>query len=703
MLTTYVRTAVSALGFAAATLPGPSHAEKHDRTTLSFYGPPGLIETPTADALPDGTLAFTTSHFGATLRNTLTFQITPRLSGSFRYSVIDAFNYGGTEDRLDRSFDLTFRLQDEGTIRPAISIGLRDFIGSGIYSSEYVVASKSIGDRLRISGGIGWGRLGSKNGFANPFGHIWGGFNTRRPFQDGVNNGGEIEANQWFRGDAALFGGVELRATDRLTVLAEYSSDAYVPETDRGLAAHRSPFNFGVNYRMSDRLTLGAYYLYGTDIGLSLSYNLNPKHARLPSGHEAAPPPVIAGGSRQAARGDKLRDNVSSGLAGQHLQLDSLTLEGREVTARVQNAHYDAAPQAIGRAARVLANSLPPSVENFTIVPVENGLPLSAIRLQRSDLEALEFAPDGAWQSYVRADIFDAYPLRSSTTDFTTGAYPKLDFGLRGYVAPSLFDPDSPIRADLGAELSLRYSPAPGILLSGALRQPIIGNLDDVTRVSNSVLPHVRSDAARYDAESDLAIPYLTAAYFFRPAPNLYGRVTAGWLERMYGGLSAELLWKPVDSRIAYGAELNYAKQRDFDGGFGFRDYDIVTGHGSIYYEMGNGFHAQIDAGRYLAGDWGATLTLDREFDNGWRIGGFLTLTDVPFDDFGEGSFDKGIRIQVPLSWLTGEPSRRGFATTIRPVTRDGGARLNVNNRLYELTRGYHDPRLNARWGRFWR
>ena len=171
----------------------------------------------------------------------------------------------------------------------------------------------------------------------------------------------------------------------------------------------------------------------------------------------------------------------------------------------------------------------------------------------------------------------------------------------------------------------------------------------------------------------------------------------------MFGGVSAELLWYPINSRLALGAEVNYARQRDFDVLFGFQNYDVVTGHASAYYDLGNGFRAQVDAGRYLAGDWGATFTLDREFNNGVRIGGFFTLTDVTSAEFGEGSFDKGIRVDIPLSWLTGRPSRETFSQTIRPTLRDGGARLNVRNRLYEVTRDYRARELADGWGRVFR
>ena len=135
------------------------------------------------------------------------------------------------------------------------------------------------------------------------------------------------------------------------------------------------------------------------------------------------------------------------------------------------------------------------------------------------------------------------------------------------------------------------------------------------------------------------------------------------------------------------GVELNYVKQRDFDQRLGFQDYSIVTGHVSGYYKFENGFMAQLDVGRYLAGDFGATLSLDREFANGWKIGAFATLTDVPFDDFGEGSFDKGIRLEIPFAWATGKQTRKSYKNTIRPILRDGGARLDVDGRLYDSVR----------------
>ena len=188
----------------------------------------------------------------------------------------------------------------------------------------------------------------------------------------------------------------------------------------------------------------------------------------------------------------------------------------------------------------------------------------------------------------------------------------------------------------------------------------------------------------------------------WKTGPDTYARFTAGYLERMFGGVSAEALWKPVSSRLALGVEANYVKQRAYDDYLGFQDYSVATGHASAYYEFGNGFTGQLDVGRYLAGDVGATVSLEREFANGWRVGGFFTLTDVSAEDFGEGSFDKGITFTVPIDWLIGKSDQRSSSATLRPLQRDGGARLSVPARLYEQVRSGHRQELVGNWSGVW-
>jgi len=680
---------------------------------LSFgyntYGYPGMIDMPAAHSRPDGELAFTSSYFAGQFRNTLTFQMSPRLSGSFRYSQLEDIRpqpgAAVVNSRLDRSFSLHFRFIDEGFRRPAVAVGLNDFLGTGLYESEYFVASKTFGERFRVSGGIGWGRLGGVGGFRNPLSFVADGFRRR----DASSNpfGGRVNGGNWFQGDAAFFGGVQWQASDKLHLTLEYSSDNNPSEVPSAFE-REIPFNFGATYRVRPGVGLSANYLYGSEFGVQLSMALNPKDPPTGSGRDPAPPPVVPRAVAQASdlgwtlgrdESRALESRVAQELELQGIRLHAMTVSGDTARLEVENETYHREAQAVGRTARALTGVMPARIEHFVIVPVTSGMLGSEVRIARTDLESLEHDLQNSWLSYKRAGIGPA----TGGERPVPGRYPAFDWGLKPYLTPSLFDPDDPVRADVGAELNARFEPVRGLEFSGTFRKKVAGTLDESTRPSTSVLPRVRSEANIYDREGDPAIIDLTGAYYFKPGADIYGRVTAGYLERMFGGVSGEVLWKPVQSRFALGVEVNYVQQRDFDQLWGFRDYEVMTGHVSGYWDMGNGYHAQVDLGRYLAKDWGATVALEREFENGWKIGAFATLTDVPFSTFGEGSFDKGLRITIPISWLSGEPSKDAYVSTIRPVTRDGGARLDVNGRLYEKVRPLHEPELSDGWGRFWR
>lgn len=672
--------------------------------SYNLYGVPGLIDMPTANVSPDATLSITAANAGNHTRGTLSFQITPRLSGSFRYSGISEFPIGGSVDGVyyDRSFDLRYQLLKETDYLPSVVVGLQDFIGTGIYGGEYLVATKEVLPGLELTGGIGWGRLGSRD----PFGST-----GTRPNVD-IGTGGTPTYDQWFRGDAAGFGGISYSPTEFLTFSAEYSSDTYAREQRRGEHEDDSPWNFGVDYRFRDGTQLSLYHTFGNTFGAQISFHTNPKSAATPGGRETAPVPVSV--RRPGAANDlgwtalptnSYRQTLTAALENDELVLEGLTLEARQATVRLRNPRYGQVPQAIGRTARAMTRVLPASVETFVIVPVVEGMALSAVTVRRSDLEALEHSDNA--EILARASITDGFGRAPSAFD---EVYPRFGWAIAPYTQFSVFDPDNPARADLGIRASASFRPTANLVFSGSITKKLAGNLDESNRNTGSALPSVRTEKARYSQEGDPAIERLTVAHYARPGTNLYSRVTAGYLESMYAGVSGELLWKPVNSRLALGVEMNYVKPRDYDQLFGLRSSETragvipdFNGHVSAYYDIGNGFHGQLDVGRYLAGDYGATVTLDREFANGWRVGAYATFTNVDYDDFGEGSFDKGIRVTIPLGSVSGSPSTDRTTFDIQSLTRDGGAKVLVDGRLYEQVRDYHQPQMAKTWGKFWR
>ena len=701
----------------AALAVGPASAELDAAPNLN--GVAGLIDMPSAETLPDGWMGLTRGQFGPVRRSSLNYQITPRLSGSFRYIGIKDWNAevcppnctgaNAFETYFDRNFDLRYQILSEGQYLPAVTIGLQDFVGTGLNMAEYVVATKSFGPRLRVTAGLGFGRMASHGAIGTPFG--------ARPKVD-FGNGGLVNYQQWFRGPAAPFGGIEYQFADKWTVKAEYSSDAYTAESaERGTFDRRTPYNFGIEYQRNPHLRLGAYSMHGSEIGISLTILLNPDQRPAGGIGGVGPTPIkprlsfasnpgmyTTSWLTQPEAKDVLIRSLNVNLQREKIVVESLGVTGDRAQVRFRNTVYDASAQAVGRVARAMALSLPSSVETFEIVPVSNGLAGAKVTVRRSDLERLEFAPDGGALLRARTTISAAgEPLPDTARN--AELYPKFFWSVGPWAQTMLFNPDEPLQLILGAELRAKYEFAPGLVVSGSVIQPLTDGFRIRGTNDPSPLPPVRREASAYFANNGPSVENLTAAWYTQLGPELYGRVSVGYLERMFGGVSAEVLYKPVDRRWALGAEINYVAQRDTDGGFGFGDYDysVATGHVSGYYDFGNGFEAQLDVGRYLAGDVGGTITLMRYFENGWKVGAFASITNVSAEDFGEGSFDKGIRMEIPLSYFSGHPSRSVRNFVLRPLGRDGGARLQVNDRLRDTLRSYDAAGLDAQWGRFWK
>ena len=119
-------------------------ASDTQRVTVGNFGLPGTIDLPTALRFPDGELVITQQLHKSLARSGISFQALPRVGVSFRYT---GHGFNGHEaygrENHDRSFDAHISILDEGQYIPAISLGLRDFIGTGWYSSEYIVGTKT--------------------------------------------------------------------------------------------------------------------------------------------------------------------------------------------------------------------------------------------------------------------------------------------------------------------------------------------------------------------------------------------------------------------------------------------------------------------------------------------------------------------------------------------------------------------------------
>tara|TARA_A100000164_G_C21618983_1_gene635667 strand:- start:217 stop:714 length:498 start_codon:yes stop_codon:yes gene_type:complete len=156
--------------------------------------------------------------------------------------------------------------------------------------------------------------------------------------------------------------------------------------------------------------------------------------------------------------------------------------------------------------------------------------------------------------------------------------------------------------------------------------------------------------------------------------------VTGGILEDMFSGYGAEYLYFKPNTNYSLGFEVFHVKKRDYDWGLGHLDYKNTTYSANLYYRNYGliPFDMKLSFGEYLAGDKGSTIEFSRRFKSGVIFGVFATFTDVSTEDFGEGSFDKGIFFNIPIYG-------NFINYTWRPLSKDPGAKLIRRNSLHDL------------------
>jgi hypothetical protein len=800
-------------------------------TTASDYGDIGLLQVPTARIGADGDVSANASFVEPYQRYTVTGVGLPWLEGTFRETRItnrpvDNTGVGTPQSYLDRSVDLKLRLAEEDLIFPDVALGIRDVIGTGLFSAEYLVATKRF-DAFDVTLGLGWGELASSAMLPNPF-RLFGSHFDEREGNGTIptSTAGAFRSDYFAGRNIGIFGGVEYQTPwEGLTLKVELDSDDYRQDPLGELATikPRGPINLGAVYRPWSWLEFSAAFERENAAMLRLGFRGNiavpggasyhdpeaaPRTMPLPapipvavgtapatvesrrelgdlaftaerlgfrilavstdgeSRHATAvrlePGPVPAEAIGQLARavgrvapavseidlaldadGRERRYQLSApalerqvAVTGRTAELieetpapvaaqpvpgkaaldgdlaraifadldkidfvgESFEIQRGEAILRFSQHHFRNVPRALGEAARIVLAHAPSDLGRLTFGVVENGVEILRVTLQRRDLEAALSGQSSAAEILAHASFAggdEAGPQAIANDQ----AYPDFTYNLRPRLKDQLNGPDGFFLYDVYAGLSTAVAVRPGLSLTGEFGASLFGDFDALTLPSNSVLPHVRSDIADYLRDGRYGIDRLQFDQISEIGPDLYGRFSAGLLEEMFGGADGELLYRPYGARWAVGFDASHVWQRGFHELFSFRDYDVTTALATFYDQLPwYGLTAKISAGRYLAGDYGMTFDLSREFESGVRVGAFATVTNVDGSQFGEGTFDKGIYFSIPLDLIVPFATRSVFDLTYRPVTRDGGQPLSISKPLWDMTQGTDPEALAGEW-----
>lgn len=679
-------------------LPAPEASPERARgaeVTASDWGSVGLLQTPTARMRKAGSASFHLSHVLPYTNGNVFLQPLDWFETGFRYTNISNRLYGpaslsGTQSLKDKSIDAKFRLFRESAYVPEVALGLRDIAGTGLFSGEYVVASKRTGD-FDWSLGLGWGNVGGRGDQRNPLGLLSRAFDTRK---SDVGQGGSLAFNSYFRGPTALFGGVQYQTPwDPLILKLEYDGNDYQHQAQDNNQKQSSPWNFGAVYRASRSVdvTFGIERGNTAMLGFTLYTGLNDLAQIKPDD----PAPIAVALNRPQGKPDWA-------VTGRELarqtdwHVEKIEQRGHDLKVTVDGPEAAYWNERLGRAAAVLHRDAPASVDRFALSYREHGVAVAEHVIDRDawvEQRTRPLPPSEQRQAVIARSPERTEQPAASPAPLYQDAHPAFEAKPGLNVKYNLGGPDGFVLYQISAAERVKLRLRDDTWLQGSIQAGLIDNYDKFRYDAPSNLPRVRTYLREYLTTSKVTMPTLQLTHVGRLNENQFYSVYGGYLEEMYAGVGGEWLYRPFASKYAFGVDVNAVQQRDFSQDLGLRNYRVATGHATLYWDTGwNGVQANVSVGRYLAGDMGATVQMSRIFQNGVSMGAFFTKTNVSSAQFGEGSFDKGLYVNIPFDAMLTRSSGTVGNFLWKPLTRDGGAKLDRSVSLYAMT-GLRDDR----------
>jgi len=667
--------------------------------SFSNYGTLGLIQNPNARFLAEGSLGFSWSHNDPYLRGSLIAYPFSWLEVSYQYADVNNRLYSnvkafsGSQSQKDKSFDTKIRLIKESQLLPQIAVGFRDLAGTGLFSSEFIVASKHLSKGLDLTMGIGWGNLTGQL-IKNPLLDISDRFATR---SSATGLGGEFNVDDYFSGPAGYFFGFEYYVPKfrGMKIKFEYDGTNYKTENSIPLS-QASNFNFGIVFPQSKSLSYKLNFTRGNTLNFGFSYKLNlgkknaqttskEKQSRIRNSNAIK---IVTSRSDENLFKGALKYLSDEKIFLQHANInDNDNDNDNELEVIFAQTKYRNPVIASGRALNILDQIAPNNITSFKVSEINGGIGLYSIAVNRN-----AFIRDRKLFLPPKPDIeisVEPFLLNNNNNinyKFNPEVkYPALFHTIGPDIRSQIGGPDGFFFGDLKLKSRSELLIQRGLSLVSVISYGLYDNMDDLKLASDSVLPHVRTDIVKYLKESrNLSIQRMQLNKLGQISPSIFYKFSAGILEYMFNGYGSEVLFKPFDKNYAIGVEAWKVYQRNYDQMFGMRDYQTTTGHLSLYYhEPKTNILFRMKGGKFLARDSGISFEFTREFYSGFRLSAFVTLTDISKEEFGEGSFDKGFSFWIPLEIFSNSYNSRNFGWGLKPMTRDGGATLSHGHNLW--------------------
>ena len=559
-----------------------------------------------------------------------------------QYCRSNALGQNFCQGYKDKGFNLKLRVKEEGVL-PAIAIGINDIAGTGFYSSEYIVGSYGI-NNIDFHFGISWGTLnGSKQSFKNPLGSLSDQFYDRpKRYED---NGGQFQPSRYFSGETASpFLGISYAINKK--VLIKLETDNTLTPGQVGYERADSDYSFGIDYAFNNNFTIGIANERNNYFSARFVYKNNPKESIKKYQYKKSE--TI---KSQDNKYTQLIKNIENNGIGVNKIIESADAIGIELT---QFTH----------------SNLDIIEEIVTSASIDSGINKEI----KTDLRIVNLQ--------AKTD-FDEDFVNNSKIQYQRKGSRKFNTSNGLVFRPFLASREEFFKGALLLENNSEYLIQDNFFFSSNIKYSIADNFDDLTIPPVNTYPaQVRSDIKDYlrNIDEGIIIGRAQFDYHITPRENHHLMLTGGILEDMFSGYGGEYLYFKDNTNYAIGFEVFNVKKRDYKMRFGTQDYENISHSLNYYYRNYDyvPFDMKISYGEYLAGDEGATFELSRSFINGTKFGVFASFTDVSSQQFGEGTFDKGIFFNIPIYG-------NFISYTWKPLTKDPGAKLNRRYTLHDL------------------
>ncbi len=680
----------------------------------SDFGGVGLMQMPTGRMAPEGEFNFSVTGSDEYLFYNATLQVMPWLETTIRYTRVASIPYDPTfpnvdNEYTDKGIDFKVRLLKESQYIPELSLGVRDFAGTGLFDAEFLAATKRYSNSklgtFDFTLGMGWGYLGTRDTVTNPFCKASDKF-CDRP-SEFLSTGGTTNFDRAFKGPAALFGGIEYQTLHKPLRFKleydgnDYSTDYPVIQAGVDMSPH-TPWNFGVLYRlgMADfRLS----YERGDTLGAGLTLNTN--FNDMPSFWRDTPTPEIEDNQPEELSDidwKRVTEDLDK-IAG--YQNTRIYVDDKTVTVVGEQKKYRDRNEAHEKAAAVLHNEMPDDIDTYAINERSRGL------VGEQTIISKEKYRDFAQVNYINPKIEDATAKASNkpSGESVYDGFERFDWGFAPKLVQTLGNAEDFYLFSVGLSGNASYWLTDNLEIGGSLYWDWYNNYDKfiyVTPPDSTTVPRVRTMFRAYQNEHAVTMSNLQLTWFQEYSNTMDQQFYAGYLESMFAGVGTEFLYRPQGANWAIGADVNLISQRDPQSYFGVYDekWQNVPEYGRPFQVIDKGFTGfvsgyyypqwdflqdlmiQVDVGQFLAGDVGTQINVSKQFKSGVIAGAFASFTDLSAEEFGEGSFTKGFYLSIPFDIMTVKPSNNRANFSWQPLTRDGGQKLGRKYNLIELT-----------------